>query len=273
MDVSAPTIPARKQAFITAQITLLSQPVAPSRAWRATNDASNTPIRRRMVDDAVFEFNRIVDEHCQRAYAPQASRNLAERISTIYIGQMDRREGGADDVDGGVGKEVDLGESHANTNSIAFANFFFSHFVSKANDGTIESLPVSWPSEEEAVAKPEDAQTYARSVSRLAELSKERQQVQLRMEKLRRLQSAIQPLRTSESGKGVQENLVTRAGAMERELEKMRDLLGRVAGRVDRLRDASANARSRDLVDVDELRTSRKRAVDDFLADSKVFPG
>ncbi|EGX90312.1 kinetochore protein fta4, putative [Cordyceps militaris CM01] len=250
MDVSAPTIPARKQAFITAQITLLSQPVAPSRAWRATNDASNTPIRRRMVDDAVFEFNRIVDEHCQRAYAPQASRNLAERISTIYIGQMDRREGGADDVDGGVGKEVDL-----------------------ANDGTIESLPVSWPSEEEAVAKPEDAQTYARSVSRLAELSKERQQVQLRMEKLRRLQSAIQPLRTSESGKGVQENLVTRAGAMERELEKMRDLLGRVAGRVDRLRDASANARSRDLVDVDELRTSRKRAVDDFLADSKVFPG
>ncbi|KAJ4151255.1 hypothetical protein LMH87_011967 [Akanthomyces muscarius] len=249
MDISTPTIPARKQAFLAAQTTLLSQPVTPSRAWRATNDASNTPIRRRLVDDAVFEFNRIVEEHCQRAYAPQVSRNLAERISTIYIGQMDRREGGANDVDGGVGKEVDL-----------------------TNDGTIESLPFSWPSGREAAAKPEDAQAYARSVTRLVELGKQRQQVQLRMEKLRRLQSAVEPLRTSESGQGVQENLVTRSGAVERELAKMRGLLDRVAGRVDGFRDASASSRSRDVVDLGELRTARKRAVDDFLADTKVFP-
>ncbi|KAM3510759.1 hypothetical protein MY11210_005589 [Beauveria gryllotalpidicola] len=249
MDTPTPTIPARKQAFITAQTTLLSQPVAPSRAWRATNDASNTPIRKRVVDDAVFEFNRIVEEHCQRAYAPQASRDLAERISAIYIGQTDRRQGSANDVEASIGKEVDL-----------------------TNDETIESLPSSWPLEKEAAAKPEDAQTYSRSVARLAELSKERQQVQLRMEKLRRLQSAIEPLRTSESGKGVQENLVTRNGAVERELEKMRGLLHRVASGVDSFRDASAGSRSRDLVHVDELRTSRKRAVDDFLANSKVFP-
>lgn len=110
-------------------------------------------------------------------------------------------------------------------------------------------------------------------MSRLVELSQERQQVQLRLENLRRLQSAIDPLRASESGKGVQENLITRNGAMERELEKMRDLLNRVAGRVDGFRDASASSRARDLVRVEELRTSRKRAVDDFLADSKVFPG
>ena len=129
MDTLTPTIPARKQAFLAAQTTLLSQPVTPSRAWRATNDASNTPIRRRLVDDAVFEFNRIVEEHCQRAYAPQVSRNLAERISTIYIGQMDRREGGANDVDGGVGKEVDLSESHANAASIAVTDFFFSSLL------------------------------------------------------------------------------------------------------------------------------------------------
>ncbi|KAM3448537.1 hypothetical protein MY3296_007731 [Beauveria thailandica] len=248
MDTPTPTIPARKQAFIAAQTTLLSQPVAPSRAWRATNDASNTPIRKRVVDDVVFEFNRIIEEHCHRAYAPQASRDLAERISAIYIGQTDRRQGGANE-DAGIGKEVDL-----------------------TNDETIDSLPSSWPLEKEAAAKPEDAQTYSRSVARLAELSKERQQHQLRMEKLRRLQSAIEPLRTSESGKGVQENLVTSNGAVERELEKMRGLLDRVASGVDSFRDASAGSRSRDLVNVDELRTSRKRAVDDFLANSKVFP-
>lgn len=123
MDTSTPTIPARKQAFLAAQTTLLSQPVTPSRAWRATNDASNAPIRRRLVEDAVFEFNRIVGEHCKRAYAPQSSRNLAERISTIYIGQMDRRQGGTNDVDGGVGKEVDLSESHANATPIAITDY------------------------------------------------------------------------------------------------------------------------------------------------------
>ncbi|TQW00100.1 hypothetical protein V2A60_001220 [Cordyceps javanica] len=250
MDTTTSTIPARKQAFIAAQTTLLSKPIAPSRAWRATNDASNIPIRQRLVDDAVFEFNRIIEEHCQRSYAPQASRNLSERINNIYVGQIDNQGGGANDVEGGIGKEVDL-----------------------TNDSTIESLPFSWPSELEAAARPEDAQAFSRSVSGLVELSKERQQVQLRMDKLRRLQSAIEPLRTSDSGRGVQENLVTRNGAVERELEKMRNLLDRVAGRVDSFRDASANARSRDLVNMDELRTSRKRAVDEFLADSKVFSG
>ncbi|KAJ3497482.1 hypothetical protein NLG97_g1862 [Lecanicillium saksenae] len=250
METSTPTIPARKQAFLIAQTTLLSQPIAPSRDWRATNDASDTPIPHRLVDDAIFKLNRTIEEQCRRAYAPQASRNLAEQISTIYTKQMDRREGGIDDVDGGVGKEVDL-----------------------TNGATIETLPPSWPSEKETAAKPAGAQSYSQSVARLVELSKERQQVQLRMAQLRRLQSSIEPLRTSEFGKGVQENLVTHGGAVERELERMRDLLDRVSGQVDSLRDASASSRSRGIVNVDELRASRKRAVDDFLADSKVFPG
>lgn len=143
-----------------------------------------------------------------------------------------------------------------------------------ANEGTIDSLPPSWPLEREAAAKPADAQAYAESVARLTELSQQRRDVQLRLAKLRRLQSAIEPLRTSDAGKGVQENLVTRNGAVERELEKMRELLVRVAGSVDSsFRNASSSARSRDTINVDELRTSRKRAVDDFLADSKVFPG
>ena len=111
MDAVTPTIPARKQAFLTAQTNLLSQPLAPSRGWQGTNDASDTPIPRRLVDDAVFNLNHAIEQHCRRVYAPQATRNLAEQISAIYIKQMDRREGGANDVDGGVGKEVDLSES------------------------------------------------------------------------------------------------------------------------------------------------------------------
>lgn len=143
-----------------------------------------------------------------------------------------------------------------------------------ANDGTIESLPPSWPAGKEAAARPENAQAYAESVARLAELGQERKQARLRLEKLRRLQSIIEPLNTTDAGNGIQENLVTRNGAVETELEKMRSLLERVADQVDsKIPNASARARARDEVNLGELRTSRKRAVDDFLADSSVFPG
>lgn len=152
--------------------------------------------------------------------------------------------------------------------------FLFTDVIHRlADDSTIETLPPSWPLEKEAAARPEDAAAYAESVESLTQLASARKQAQLRLEKLRRLQAAIEPLHSSDSGGGIQENLVTRNGAVEKELEKMRSLLARVSSGIDNsFRNASANARSRDTVDVDQLRTSRKRAVDDFLGDSKVFP-
>ena len=108
MDAAAPTIPARKQAFINAQTNLLSQPLAPSRAWRDANDASNTPIPKRLVDDAVFNLNHAVEQHSRRVYAPQATRNIAEQISSIYTRDAERRAGGAEDVYDGIVKDVDL---------------------------------------------------------------------------------------------------------------------------------------------------------------------
>lgn len=108
MDGTAPTIPARKQSFINAQTNLLSQPLAPSRGWRDANDASNTPVPKRLVDDAVFNLNHAVEQHSRRVYAPQATRNIAEQISGIYTRDAERRAGGAEDVYDGIGKEVDL---------------------------------------------------------------------------------------------------------------------------------------------------------------------
>lgn len=52
----------------------------------------------------------------------------------------------------------------------------------------------------------------------------------------------------------------------------MRVLLARVTGRVDKLAEDRGGDRSKRRVNLDDLKIARKRNVDDFLADSGVFP-
>lgn len=104
---AAPTIPGRKQAFLTAQINLLSQPLEPSRQWRTANGASEAPLPARQVDDVLFNLNHALQQHCRRVYAPQASRNVAEQISRSYTRDAERRAGDA--VNSTVGRQADLG--------------------------------------------------------------------------------------------------------------------------------------------------------------------
>ncbi len=141
-----------------------------------------------------------------------------------------------------------------------------------ANDEAIDALPQSWPSEADAAKNPNEAEQYAQAALRLVELRHERRQLQRRVEKLRKLAASVEPLRTADDGAGIQENLATRNGPVEKELERMRALLARVTGRVDKLADASRDDRSRRLLNLDDLKNALKRNVDDFLADSGVFP-
>lgn len=108
MAGAAPTIPSLKQSFITTQTNLLAQPLAPSRKWNATNDASEEAIPERVVEDALFSLNHNIQQHCRRVYAPQANRNIAEQINSVYTKDAERRVGGEGDVDGGIGRELDL---------------------------------------------------------------------------------------------------------------------------------------------------------------------
>jgi hypothetical protein len=105
----APTITSVKQTFVAAQTNVLSQPIAPSRAWRASNDASEHAIPNRLVEDAVASVNRTILQHSRRVYAPQANRNVAEQISTVYSRDAERRMENPDDAEGGIGRELDLG--------------------------------------------------------------------------------------------------------------------------------------------------------------------
>ncbi|PHH92750.1 hypothetical protein CDD83_5374 [Cordyceps sp. RAO-2017] len=235
-----PTVSSLKQSFIAAQTTLLAQPPAPSRAWRAANDASDQPISARVLDDALLALGQTVQQHCRRVYPPQATHHVAEQINSAYLYEAERKVGAEGEVDGAVAKELDLVEDEA-----------------------IESLPSPWPSEKEANDYPMEAKRYVETVSRLAQLSDQRKELKLRVERLRRLKEIADPFAA-----GVQDNLITRNGPIELELERMRVLLARVAGRVSELPSPVSGEQP---IDIAALTGARKRAIDEFLADPRVF--
>ncbi|KAF4504114.1 hypothetical protein G6O67_008726 [Ophiocordyceps sinensis] len=240
-----PTVPALKQSFIAAQITILAQPPAPSHAWRAANTAANHPIPPRALDDALLALGHTVQQHCRRVYPPQATRNVADQIANAYSRDAERKVGAEGDVDGAVSKELDL-----------------------ADEAIIEALPPSWPLDKENNDYPMEAKRYVDAASRLARLNQERKMLRQRVERLRSLKASVDPFLTTD-GAGVQENLITRNGPVEVELERMRFLLARVAGRVGELPAKTTDGGRMELASMND---ARKRAVDEFLADSHVFP-
>ncbi|RGP67523.1 kinetochore fta4 [Fusarium longipes] len=243
-SASAPTIPALKQSFLANQTTLLAQPLAPSRSWQATNDASDAPLAQRVVEDVLFNLNHTIQQHCRRVYAPQASRNIAAQIDNVYTQDAERKVGGPADTEGGIGRELDL-----------------------TDEGTIEALPASWHIEKDVNDHPMEVKRYADAVSRLTELNDQRKQLREKVARLKHLKTVVEPLQTAENGVGIQENLLTRNGPVEKELEKMRFLLARVGGRVHALPEQAPNDPSKDISLSETGSHGRKRRVDQFLAD------
>ncbi|KAM0300340.1 hypothetical protein HYE67_010465 [Fusarium culmorum] len=244
---SAPTIPALKQTFLANQTTLLTQPLAPSRSWQATNDASDEPLTERVVQDVLFNLNHTIQQHCRRVYAPQASRNIAEQIDNVFVQDAERKIGGPADTEGGIGRGLDLSDKDA-----------------------IEALPASWHIEKDVNDHPEEVKRYAEAVARLTELNDQRKQLREQVARLKHLKTIVEPLQMTDDGAGIQENLLTRNGPVEKELEKMRFLLARVGGRVHALPEQASNDVSKEISLFETGSQGRKRRVDQFLAD-KVF--
>ncbi|EWG49885.1 hypothetical protein FVEG_09250 [Fusarium verticillioides 7600] len=246
---AAPTIPSVKQSFITSQTTLLSQPIAPSRSWQETNDASDEAIPDRVVQEVLYNLNHTIQQHCRRVYPPQASRSIAEQINDVYTKDAERKVGGPADTEGGIGRELDLTEDEA-----------------------IEALPTSWHLEKDINDHPMETKRYADAVQQLTELNDQRKQLREQVARLKRLQTIVEPLQTDENGAGIQENLLTRNGPVEKELERMRILLARVGGRVLSLPGEAPNGEAKEVSLTEMGAQGRKRRVDQFLADDKVFP-
>ncbi|EXK91987.1 hypothetical protein FOQG_05971 [Fusarium oxysporum f. sp. raphani 54005] len=246
---AAPTIPSLKQSFITSQTTLLSQPLTPSRSWQEINDASDEAIPERVVQEVLYNLNHTIQQHCRRVYPPQASRNIAEQINDVYTKDAERKVGGPTDTEGGIGRELDLTGNEA-----------------------IEALPASWHLEKDINDHPMETKRYADAVQQLTELNDQRKQLREQVARLKRLQSIVEPLQTDENGAGIQENLLTRNGPVEKELERMRILLARVGGRVLSLPEEAPNGEAKEVSLTEMGAQGRKRRVDQFLADDKVFP-
>jgi uncharacterized membrane protein YccC len=119
---------------------------------------------------------------------------------------------------------------------------------------------------------PMETKRYADAVQQLTELNDQRKQLREQVARLKRLQSIVEPLQTDENGTGIQENLLTRNGPVEKELERMRILLARVGGRVLSLPEEAPNGEAKEVSLTEMGAQGRKRRVDQFLADDKVFP-
>ena len=112
-----------------------------------------------------------------------------------------------------------------------------------------------------------EVKRYADAVSRLTELNDQRKQLREQVARLKHLQTIVKPLQTTDNGVGIQENLLTRNGPVEKELEKMRFLLARVGGRVHALPEEAPNGASKEISLSETGSQGRKRRVDQFLAD------
>lgn len=271
MAPPAPTILTLKQNFITTQTRLLSQPLQPSRAWRraneaAANDEDSVAVSERAVDDALFRLNHTLQQHSRRVYVAQATRQIAEQVDKLYLSAGERHAAG-DDEDEDDDAWRNVGADYADA-------------------GVISSLPPAWESEREAAAYPLEAERYAELAGRLRGLAARRDEARARVQRLRRMRALLAPFSGStadgagageessfSTSGGVQENLVTRDGEVEKELERMRMLLVRVGDKVARLKEKEAGRDDDDsdlfgdgdAMVVDDVEVEERRKVDGLL--------
>ncbi|KAK4113978.1 hypothetical protein N656DRAFT_609869 [Canariomyces notabilis] len=106
MAPNPPTIVSLKQSFLITQTRLLSQPLAPTNAWRNHNNSNREQednaagLPEKAVDDALFKLNHRLQQHARRVYAPQATRHVAEQIDQLYWNAAEAATTGAHAGDG-----------------------------------------------------------------------------------------------------------------------------------------------------------------------------
>jgi DNA repair exonuclease SbcCD ATPase subunit len=111
----------------------------------------------------------------------------------------------------------------------------------------IESLPEEWSEEAEEKA-PEDAANYKELQSKLVTLNERRRAAEERLEQYRTVNKLLEPFHGEDAG--LQENLVTKNGSVEKELERMRMLMLRVERGIMGLEEK--DAREEMDIDVDD---------------------
>lgn len=101
---------------------------------------------------------------------------------------------------------------------------------------------------------PNEAIQYTELAARLKERDSRREEMKKRIAQYKKLRDELEPF--GDVKENVQENLCTRDGPVEAELQKMRMLLARVKGRLENLDDVpgAAAGEEMDLDEVDEVK-------------------
>lgn len=270
MAPTPPTILSLKHNFLTTQTRLLSAPLGPSRSFISSSPEEEERLPPRAVDDALLKLNHLLTQHSRRVYAAQATRHVAEQIDQLYWdhalavvkNNQESDNDDDDDDDGDAGRYQDQTDTAGREAGLVTGVSIRGEGGRKGiiigtdltDSSVIKSLPTSWErvSKRQAEAHPAEAQRYAELVMRVQELGARRDEVAGRVARLRRMRGLLEPF---EEVDGVQENLVTRNGEVETELQRMRMLLARVGGRVSQLREQERpdKERDQDVMDVDGL--------------------
>ncbi|RAL61333.1 hypothetical protein DID88_009469 [Monilinia fructigena] len=146
------------------------------------------------------KLNTILKQHNKVSYPPQAQRHVAEQIDQLYW---------------------DAGERDVNMNGEEWSEKGADYRLSY----NIEKLPEGW-SEEAEVKAPEQAAKYRELQTKLLELNEKRRAAKERLEQYKSVKELVEPF--DQADKNIQENLITKNGEIEKELERMRMLMLRV---------------------------------------------
>ncbi|TGO29671.1 hypothetical protein BPAE_0012g00250 [Botrytis paeoniae] len=200
METSDPTIIDLKSSFLRAQIFALSQPFQPSQEWQDSISEEENTLRQRAIDEALFKLNTILKQHNKISYPPQAQRHVAEQIDQLYWA---------------------AGERDVNVNGEEWSEKGADYRLSS----NIEKLPDEW-SEEAEMKAPKQAAKYKELQNKLLGLNEKRKAAKEKLEQFKAAKKLLEPFDQAE--KNIQENLVTKNGEIEKELERMRMLMLRV---------------------------------------------
>ncbi|KAF7881296.1 hypothetical protein EAF00_011969 [Botryotinia globosa] len=200
MESSDPTIIDLKSSFLRAQILALSQPLQPSQEWQDSILEEENTLRQRAIDEALFKLNTILKQHNKISYPPQAQRHVAEQIDQLYWA---------------------AGERDVNVNGEEWSEKGADYRLSS----NIEKLPEEW-SEEAEMKAPKQAAKYKELQTKLLGLNEKRKAAEEKLEQCKAAKKLLEPFDQAE--RNIQENIVTKNGEIEKELERMRMLMLRV---------------------------------------------
>ncbi|KAH0545132.1 hypothetical protein FGG08_000744 [Glutinoglossum americanum] len=242
------TVITLKKRFVASQVRLLNGTLRPSRDWRENAPRTeHGDLSERAVGEALYKLNSLAHHHNTTAYSSHAQRHVAEQIEALYwsAGEIDR----AIMIDDALDRGVDLRQPEY-AHRIEYRHMTI---LTRNAYRNIARLPDQWPDEEGE--ENDDLERYEELYDSLTSLSEQIQRQRQKVTQFNQLKQLLKPFENPQES--IQPNIVTRDGELGKELDKMRILMARVAGRVGELKGGSNRTNGEDTEVKDE--TSRDR--------------